>query len=616
MRPYTEIPAGNVRLLPHLGRIDYLEVPNPFAQRLGLVRAYLMSLDPACLLRAFSFEAGVFAPGEPAPSTAWHGGWESLESQLRGHFLGHWLSAAARICATAADGDPELRARAEAVVARLSLLQKENGGEWVFSIPEKYLHRIAGGRPVWAPHYTVHKTLMGLLDAHRWLGSETALDTVVRAARWFHRFTAGRDREGLDDLLDHETGGMLEVWAELYGVTAEKTHLELVRRYDRPRLFDPLLAGADPLTNRHANTTVPEVLGAARAFEVTGEDRWRRIVEAYWRCAVSERGHFATGGQTSEEVWTPPYAFAARLSLRNQEHCVVHNMIRLAHTLLRWSGDITYADYIERNLYNGVLAQQHPRTGMPAYYLPLRPGAAKKWGTPTDSFWCCHGTMVQAHTLHTAHAWYAGEDGVVVGQYIPSVLRHEHGGVTVELTQRPDAGIGTHIAAGGGAGAVHRPGRRAVEVEVRAERPVEFTLALRVPEWVDRPVTLTVDGVPEPVVDATGPGLLPVQRVWHRNTVRIELPARLRAEPLPDRPGTVAFLDGPVVLAGLCDEERELTGDAGRLESLLAPDEEREPFRWSGSWRARGQRHGLRFVPLHEVTDERYAVYFPVRPPS
>ncbi|MFC5805033.1 beta-L-arabinofuranosidase domain-containing protein [Streptomyces formicae] len=611
--PLRDFPADRVRLLPGLGRIDYSDLANPFQQRAGLVRTYLMSLDSAKLLRAFTFEAGIFAPGDPAPSGKRHGGWEALDSQLRGHFLGHWLSAAARLVATT--GDAELRAKAEGIVGRLGSLQRENGGEWVFSIPEKYLHRIADGKPMWAPHYTVHKTLMGLLDAYRYLRSEQALETVVNAARWFHRWTGRFSRSELDDILDHETGGMLEVWAELYGITGDEAHLELVRRYDRPRLFDRLLAGEDPLTNRHANTTVPEVLGAARAFEVTGEERWRRVVEEYWRCAVADRGYFATGGQSSYEMWTPPYEFAARLGTRTQEHCTVHNMMRLADVLLRWTGDPAYADYIERNLYNGILAQQHPRTGMAAYYLPLRPGATKQWGTATDSFWCCYGTMVQAHTLHNAYAYYGHDGGVAVCQYIPSTLRFAREGREgreVELSQRPDPQVGTHIAASGDRGAVRRPGRWAIELSVRADGPADFELGLRVPWWVSGPVTLTVNGEPQPV--KPGPGLVGVRRTWREDTVRLELPRSLRAEALPDRPEAVAFMDGPVVLAGLCEEERQLVGDPDRPEALLAPDEERDPFAWRGSYRARGQDRGLRFVPLHEVEDEPYAVYFPVRP--
>jgi len=100
-------------------------------------------------------------------------------------------------------------------------------------------------------------------------------------------------------------------------------------------LFEPLLAGADVLTNMHANTTIPEILGAARAWEVTGDDRWRAIVEAYWRQAVTARGYFATGGQTCGEIWTPPHEQAARLGDKNQEHCTVYNMMLLADRLLR-----------------------------------------------------------------------------------------------------------------------------------------------------------------------------------------------------------------------------------------------------------------------------------------
>ena len=152
-------------------------------------------------------------------------------------------------------------------------------------------------------------------------------------------------------------------------------HLDLIRRYDRPRLFDRLAAGEDALTNQHANTTVPEAQGAARAWEVTGDERWRRIVEAYWRLGVTERGTYATGGQSSGEVWAPPGELASRLGFRTQEHCTVYNMMRLAETLLRWTGDPVYGDYWERNLWNGILAQQHPDTGMVAYFLPLYPGA-------------------------------------------------------------------------------------------------------------------------------------------------------------------------------------------------------------------------------------------------
>ena len=140
----------------------------------------------------------------------------------------------------------------------------------------------------------------------------------------------------------------------------------------------------------------------------------QRIVEAYWNKAVRERGTFATGGQTAGEIWTPLGEQAGRLGARNQEHCVVYNMMRLAERLLRWTGKPEYADYWERNLYNGILAQGHwegtriemlaepqkPPTGLIAYYLPLSAGSRKKWGSETEDFWCCHCTLLQANANH------------------------------------------------------------------------------------------------------------------------------------------------------------------------------------------------------------------------
>jgi DUF1680 family protein len=237
---------------------------------------------------------------------------------VRGHFLGHWLSGAAR--SFAATGDGELKAKAERIVSELGRCQKENGGEWAGSIPVQYLDWIARGKTAWAPHYTLHKTLMGLYDMAAYGGSQQALEILTHFASWFYRWSGQFNREQMDNILDVETGGMLEVWANLYGLTQKPEHLELMQRYERHRLFDRLLRGEDALTDRHANTTIPEAQGMARAFEVTGEVHYRQAVEAYWDFAVTRRGMFCTGGQNAGEIWTPPFAWSARLGDKDQEH--------------------------------------------------------------------------------------------------------------------------------------------------------------------------------------------------------------------------------------------------------------------------------------------------------
>lgn len=595
------IPYGQVKLLPGL-----------FKSRAQLNRSYVMSLNSADLLQNFYIEANLYEPPSHVHEY-WepnHLGWESPACPLRGHFLGHWLSAAAKLYA--ATHDAEAKAKADWIVEELGRCQLQNGGEWAGSIPEKYLHWITEGKQVWAPHYTLHKTLMGLYDMYAFAESQKALEIIDKWSNWFYRWTGQLSEDTIADVLDVETGAMMEIWADVYAVTGKKEHLELMHRYTRHRLFEPLLRGEDILTNMHANTTIPEIHGAARAYEVTGDQKWRNIVEAYWRSAVSERGTYCTGSQTAGEIWSPPGELSSRLGERNQEHCVVYNMIRLADFLYRWSGDSAYLDYIEHNLYNGILAQQHPKTGMITYFLPLHAGALKKWGTPTKHFWCCHGSLVQAHTIYANLAFYQDGEDVITAQYIPSelTLNSESGTVRIIQTLDPQTNWGIRNPA---VDRIRRPNALAVNISVECNQDTEFTIKLRMPDWLQSQPVITVNGQDFSVQEAKS-GFLGIRRVWSNgDLIHLELPKGLKTYPLPDRPDMVAFMDGPVVLAGLCDEERILYGDSNRLETLLTPDNEREWGVWLPGYRTVNQERGIRFIPLYDVEEQRYSVYFPLK---
>jgi DUF1680 family protein len=417
---------------------------------------------------------------------------------------------------------------------------------------------------------------------------------------------------------------MLEVFADLYEITGDPAVAELIERYDRRRFFDPLLAGDDVLTNKHANTQIAEVLGAARAWEVTGERRWRDIVETFWTAAVEDRGTYCTGGSSCGEVWQPPGEQSARLHAV-QEHCLVYNLMRLASTLFRWTGDQRYGDYWERNLVNGLWAQQHPDTGMPAYFLPLAAGSRKRWGRPTEDFWCCHGTLLQAQASIVESGVYVDDRGIWICQYLDTVTTWPelHGtGVTLAITADTDQGVvvgqrQTSHAAVGIQELVsrplprRRPNERRYVIDVSCLRPTEFTLRLRVPAWAAGAPAVEVDGAPyrADVRD----GWIAISLPWSAQRIRLTVPSALTTCPLPDRPDLVAVLDGPVVLAGLTDQEALLRGDPDDPDSFLTPDRERHHSWWNaGTYRTIHQPTGVRFVPLAEIRDEPYSVYFPV----
>ena len=524
-----------------------------------------------------------------------HWGWESMTSMVRGQFLGHWLCAAVNIWRVT--GEAGLKKRVDRIVSELARCQKRDGGQWCGSIPEKYLNWLAHRDEHIGPYqYVLHKTMMGLFHAYAFSGNEEALEVLEKSAQWFYDWSGQFSDEKFNDILDIEVGGMLELWADLYSVTGKAEHLELLNRYDRSRTFEPLLAGEDILSGYHANTTIPEVLGAARAYEVTGQSRWRDIVEAYWKCAVTDRGYFCTGGQTTEEGWTKPFEFAGSLGKRNQEHCTVYNMMRLADTLLRWTGEATYADYMERNLYNGILAQQNRLTGMVSYYLQMVPGGRKWWSSATCDFWCCVGTLIQAHTIHDSTIYYTGGEGLVVCQYIPSQVEWDHNGSMVKVQQA----------------FAESPQKWVIKMSVQSNEAAEFTLKLRLPWWIDGRAKISVNDKSESVTCGAS-DFHSIKRKWQNDHLRIELPKALTSCPLPDAPDTVAFMDGPVVLAGLCDRQAvPIHGDKDHPESILVPDEKRPRDDRFCNFQGIGLLGDLKFMPLFEVVDEQHTIYLPV----
>jgi DUF1680 family protein len=599
---FEPIPMMNVKLLPGL-----------FKDRSDLNRKYIMSLKSENLLQNHYMEAGLWNPWRKPEDCHW--GWESPTSSVRGQFLGHWLSAAAKIYN--ATGDIEVKSKADYIISELGRCQRANGGEWVASIPEKYLqrtlHGMGSGIVPGVPHYVIHKTLMGLWDMYEFAGNKQALEILLNFSQWFERWTKKISREEMNNILDIETGGMLEIWANLYGETRRQEHIELLQCYERRSLFNRLLAGEDPLTNMHANTTVPEALGGARAYEVTGDDRWRKIVEAYWRCAVTDRKHFCTGGADSGEIWCPPNRQAARLGQKTHEHCTAYNMIRLAEFLLRWTGDAIYSDYMERSIYNGVLAQQNHLTGMPAYYLPLDPGARKVWGTPTETFWCCHGSVVQAHSLHESYIYYKNDEGFIINQYIPSELMWERDGNRIKVTQEFNTQAGnTQTVVNLDAGKIERPNNIMVDITVACEKPSEFTLKVKIPWWVSETPTISVNGVKQEGCFSPS-SFYCMNRAWSTDSIHLELPKSLTLHPLSDKPDMAAFMDGPIVLAGLCDGERVLFGDYNNTDSFLRPIDERHWSSWLPAYITQNQYEYFRFIPLYSVTDEKYTVYFPIK---
>ncbi len=583
-----------------------------FRERMELNRRYLQELDTTCLLQNFYIEAGIGLPGiqtiyDPQSANL-HWGWEAPVCQLRGHFLGHWMSAAARLVAS--ENDEQLRTKLNFIVSELARCQKRNGGEWVGPIPEKYLDLLAEPEYIWSPQYTMHKTIMGLVDAYRFAGNKQALDIVDRLADWYIKW-ADRMKEK-DPYITYkgESGGMLEMWAELYSLTGNEKYKSLIDLYKNSGLYSQLEHSADGLSDDHANASIPLSHGAAKMFEITDDEYWSRITDLFWKHAVTDRGMYATTGSNAGEFWIPIKSHGAYISERDQEFCTVYNMVRTADYLYRKTGDTKYADYIERALYNSFLAQQNRDTGMPAYFLPLIPGAVKKWGSRTRDFWCCHGTMVQAQTLYNELIYYTSDKTLSVMQYIPSHVQLDINGASVTVEQSTEMkNYNNQVFFDD-----HKGGdksRWSLKFTVSCSEPTEFTLLLRVPAWSKGIRTFLInDERCEPQIEYN---CINITREWSDDTVFVAFTDEIVMERLPDLQELAAAVEGPIVLAGLTNKDCGLTGDFDEAERIFAPRSEHtySTYTWKQNCHTtRNQPVNFDLVPLYEITDEKYTVYF------
>ncbi|MGO4273987.1 hypothetical protein AB4Z22_29830 [Paenibacillus sp. TAF58] len=218
------------------------------------------------------------------------------------------------------------------------------------------------------------------------------------------------------------------------------------------------------------------------------------------------------------------------------------------------------------------------------------------------------------------------EEGIVVNQWIPSEMETDWKGKHIRLNLTQNGQYGLYPLNGWSVEGmtaitrvdipsipVHRPDRFVYDLTVACEQLSEFTIKVRLPWWLTGDPVILVNGTPYPGSFKPS-SYCEISRRWSGgDTIHVEFPKRLSAEPLPGQLGTVAFLDGPIVLAGLSQEERRLSGNPEDPESMLIPDRERNHSWWNpGYYRTKDQDRGIRFIPLYEVKDEAYSVYFPV----
>ena len=139
-------------------------------------------------------------------------------------------------------------------------------------------------------------------------------------------------------------------------------------------------------------------------------------------------------------------------------------------------------------------------------------------------------------------------------------------------------------------------------------------MKFRIPWWAKGNVEIAVNG--ERVDYTIEEQFAVVTRQWGEDVIVLTIPKGITCWPLPDEKDTVAFLDGPVLLAGLVSEERTLFGDVSHPETLIKACHERQWIQWMPGYKTVNQQRGFYLKPIKDIGKERYTVYFPVQKPD
>jgi DUF1680 family protein len=565
------------------------------------------------------------------------GGWDSQQTKLRGHATGHYLSAIAQAYASTGY-DAALQAKFAGKMqymvntlyelSQLSGQPESAGGDHVtdptavppaagktgydsdlsvegirtdywnwgkgfisayppdqFIMLEKGATYGGSAAQIWAPYYTLHKILAGLMDVYEISGNEKALEIVKGMGDWVYARLSQVPKETLISMWNRyiagEFGGMNEALARLSRITGEPRYMQAAQLFDNIRLFygdadhsHGLARNVDMFRGLHANQHIPQIIGAIEIYRDTETPDYYHIADNFWEM-VTHDYMYSIGGvagarnPNNAECFTaqPASLYENGFAAGGQnETCATYNMLKLTGNLFLFNQDAELMDYYERGLYNHILASVAENSPANTYHVPLRPGSMKQFGNAEmDGFSCCNGTALESSTKLQGSIYFRSADNLAlyVNLYVPSTLTWTGRNITV--TQ---------------ATAYPKEDRTLLTIDGKGK----FDLNVRVPHWATKGFFVKINGK-DAKVDAVPGTYLTISRKWKKgDTVELQMPFSFYLEPVMDQQNIASLFYGPVLLAAqepaprtewrkvtldASDISKSITGDPSKLEFMI-----------------------------------------------
>ena len=511
---------------------DVRILSGPFRQNEAIDIKAIEELNPDQLLRSFRINAGLPVDASCLPLK----GWESPGSDLRGHTMGHYLTALSYEFSLT--GEKSVEKKLNYLIEELRKCQVALKTGYLSAFPESkvdYTEKTGDG---WAPYYTLHKIFQGVIDSYKATKNETALLMAKEIGdNLIERTGRITDMNSWSYVLDKmEQGGILESILNLYEITHDKRLIDAALKFHQYNKLKPAAYKKDILNDRitsnfnHANTTIPQFIGAIRTYEITGHRFYLDAARNFWEMVTQHRS-YCTGQTSYHEHWNyGPDTLSPELGQQNGETCCTYNMIKLSNDLFCSDHDSRYADYVERALYNHIIGSIHQETGNTCYFYHIEPGSFKTFNVNQEVFYCCTGTGYENHVRYGESVYFKHKDSLYVNLYIPSSLNWTEKGLVIAQE--------------------HDPLQTQQAKFVIKQGSAEANICLRVPKWCKEDFEVFVNGSKMQDLKPVN-GYVFLNRMWTKGTtIEVKLPMKLQMHSMPDDKSLVWFEYGPLVLAG------------------------------------------------------------------
>jgi DUF1680 family protein len=469
-----------------------------------------------------------------------------------GEHIGKFLHAASY--AYRFTGDERIKERMEYAVKELISCQLDNGYLGTY-VEKDQFHQGDGvdwRGPIW--DVWMHKyNLIGLLSYYQATGDKKALEASKCAADLLYN-TFAVQKKSLRRASAHvgmAATSVLEPMATLYRLTGEQRYLDfchlIIDSWEQPddpetdakeegSILTSLLdhGSVFKTANKKSYEMLSNLVGLLALYRVDPDPRYLTACKAAWNDIATNR-LYITGTTSYNEHFDEDHRL--RPGREAAEGCVTVTWLQLTTHLLELTGDVKYADELERTMYNALLAAESPLTGDVSYYTPLigYKGYGESSHDPSlPGISCCSSSIPRGIAMIPEFS-----SGTLNGK--PALLQYIQGKHALNYGKGANRmEVNLHVRG-------DYPERGDIEITVNPKKAVRFPLVLRVPVWAEG-FEASVAGK---IYTSVGNRLLEIKRKWSPgDKIQVTIPLEIRIVPDTDETSNmVAFAHGPQVLA-------------------------------------------------------------------